>query len=342
MALSKPADDSALAMLRNSLHYFKATLRQFRVCHDLCATSNLLDEQSVQQLDQCAAEFRRLSTTVATLAEKVASVWCRTCLLFYRNIEKMKGNPNKVLHTISTQSKELSLGFERVVNMAKQLAAKFQSIQEREHAAQQEIRSQFRKAGKQLTEQKKKVQSVAEVIPDSTPPDTTTKWESELSTESNSAEDWERKFDTVALKVTSPQPNERNETKQPVHIALIGSYENRQREANETEKKAAREVERAQRKTQAAKFQADNLKLCKRLMRALPPLQLLMPSIDAQTTAAEVALEDAQELERIANEQAQEARRQLEERTTQAEKAKVKFHRYIQPPINFYAHTAHA
>ena len=61
-------------------------------------------------------------------------------------------------------------------------------------------------------------------------------------------------------------------------------------------------------------------------MRALPPLQLLMPSIDAQTAAADSALEYAQEHERIANEQAQEARRQLEERTNQTEKAKVKVH----------------
>lgn len=157
MALSKPVDDSALGMLRSSLHYFKATLCQFPVCHDLCVTlSNLLDEQSVKQLNLCAAEFRRLSTTVATLSEKVASVWCRTCVLFYRNIDKMKGNPNKVLHTISTQSKELSLGFEHVVKMSKELAAKFQSIQEQEHAAQQEIQNQFGKAGKQLTEQKKR------------------------------------------------------------------------------------------------------------------------------------------------------------------------------------------
>ena len=43
------------------------------------------------KLDECAVAFRKLSCFGATLAEKVATVWCGTCGMFYCNLGKLNG-----------------------------------------------------------------------------------------------------------------------------------------------------------------------------------------------------------------------------------------------------------
>ena len=118
-----------LESLRRSLKYFKDGLIQFRVCHDLCLTSDLLDSEANYNLDQCAIDFRQLSICVASLAEKIASLWCKTCALFYKNFDKITGNPKKVLENIAQQAEELKKGFEHLKDRAGRLADKFSSIQ---------------------------------------------------------------------------------------------------------------------------------------------------------------------------------------------------------------------
>jgi len=135
MALSKLDHGSidvnidGLEVLRSSLKYFKDGLIQFRVCHDLCLTGDLLDSEASRNLDQCAVDFRQISICVSSLAEKIASLWCKTCVLFYKNFEKITGNPKKVLDNISQQADELRMGFEHIKERASRLADKFSSIQ---------------------------------------------------------------------------------------------------------------------------------------------------------------------------------------------------------------------
>ena len=234
----------------------------------------------------------------------------------------MKGNPTKVLNTIGMQSKELSDGFKRVVAMAKQLADKFQSIHPRERVVQQEFRIQFDKAQHDLTDQKKKVQSMTEESTEDTTESSTTK-------PITDADVWEQKFNDITPKRQEAPVLKESKTEKPVHEAVIASFENRQLEATKMERKAAKEVEYAQCKTQAAKRHADRLKWRMKLMHAFPPLQLLLPNIEAQTEAADMAVEDAQEHERIATKKVQEAQRKLDEMTDQAAKAKVSLYSCI-------------
>ena len=118
-----------LEPLRRSLKYFKDGLIQFRVCHDLCLTSDLLDSEASRNLDQCAIDFRQLSIRVASLAEKIASLWCKTCVLFYKNFDKIKGDPKKVLENIAQQAEELKKGFDHLKERTGDLADQFSSIQ---------------------------------------------------------------------------------------------------------------------------------------------------------------------------------------------------------------------
>lgn len=133
-----------LESLRRSLKYFKNGLIQFRVCHDLCSTSDLLDSEASYNLDQCAIDFRQLSICVASLAEKIASLWCKTCALFYKNFDKITGNPKKVLENIAQQAEELKRGFEHLKERAGSLADKFNSIQCRGLPMHQQLLKAFK------------------------------------------------------------------------------------------------------------------------------------------------------------------------------------------------------
>jgi len=126
---AKEVNIDGLEALRSSLKYFQDGLSQFRVCHDLCLTGDLLDSEESRNLDQCAVDFRQISICVSSLAEKIASLWCKTCALFYKNFEKITGNPKKVLDNISQQADELRMGFEHIKERASKLADKFSSIQ---------------------------------------------------------------------------------------------------------------------------------------------------------------------------------------------------------------------
>jgi len=330
MAFSKPvstsvvlanADSDGFTMLRESLHYFRAALCQFRVCHDLCATSNLLHEESVMNLDQCATEFRSLSTTVATLAEKIGSVWCRTCLLFYRNIEKVKGNPADVLRKISTQSKELSDGFKEVVSRSAMLAEKFGAVEARKKTTQQEITRQFEAAKQQLKEQGENVHgSIITEAQESTEPTPKVQESTESTAGDIDAKNMVELMGTVKVPtIWCSVP------KEPVMKQVVGTFESHQQKASEEKKKAEEAFERTQILTHSLKLHANakHLRWWAKKTHQFLPLQILFPNVHAQAAAADFELVDAQAHEQNAKEKLQEAQRELDKRTDQVEKAKV-------------------
>lgn len=128
-AVNSEANTDGLEVLRWSLEYFKYGLIQFRVCHDFCLPSGLLDSEATINLDQCAIDFRQLSICVASLAEKIASLWCTTCVMFYKNFDKISGNPSKILDNMANQAKDLNLGFEHIKTQSGSLVNKFSTIE---------------------------------------------------------------------------------------------------------------------------------------------------------------------------------------------------------------------
>lgn len=118
-----------ITILYQSAKFFDAALKQFRICHDLAISSEILDKVSIAEMDACAVDFRKISAYCTSLSEKVASVWCGTSITFYRNLEKVQDkNPSKVLLKISANSSELSAGFTYLSEKAEGLAVKFQKL----------------------------------------------------------------------------------------------------------------------------------------------------------------------------------------------------------------------
>jgi len=122
--------EGGLELFKNSPAAFQQVLIQFRVCHDLCyfASSEILEPDTVNKIDQCAIDFRHMAMQTATLADRISSLWCKTCLLFFRNIDKVT-NYDKVLMRISDQAKDLSLGFKTIAKWCRELAGKFHDAQ---------------------------------------------------------------------------------------------------------------------------------------------------------------------------------------------------------------------
>ena len=76
-----------------------------------------MDNLALIKLDECAVAFRKLSCFGATLAEKVATVWCGSYGMFYRNLGKLNGkDPSKILKTIGGNAMDLSKGFKYLVD----------------------------------------------------------------------------------------------------------------------------------------------------------------------------------------------------------------------------------
>ena len=189
MATSDASRDcvDGLAILDQSPQAFSETLCQFRVCHDLCVYTNnkILDEEMQIKIDQCAVDFRHMSLETATLSDKVASVWCRTCILFFENLSKIKGDPSKILQKISDQAKELSLGFKGIGGWCRDLAGDFhnvksmgenkskeykQIVKKAEEAAQkamEELKAELEKAAAEAEKERKRANRwrIAALIP---------------------------------------------------------------------------------------------------------------------------------------------------------------------------------
>ena len=110
---------------------FSQVLIQFRVCHDLCVytSKEILVPDTLTKVDQCAVDFRHMSIQTATLADRVSSLWCKTCLLFFKNIGKV-ANPDRILIKISSQAKDLSEGFKTIGKWCRELAGRFHEAQQ--------------------------------------------------------------------------------------------------------------------------------------------------------------------------------------------------------------------
>jgi len=123
--------EGGLELFKNSPTAFQQVLIQFRVCHDLClyTSSEILESDTLIKIDQCAIDFRHMAMQTATLADRISSLWCKTCLLFFRNIEKVT-NYDKVLARISNQAKDLSLGFKTIAKWCRDLAGRFHDAQQ--------------------------------------------------------------------------------------------------------------------------------------------------------------------------------------------------------------------
>ena len=132
MATGNASEDSVdgFAVLHVSSQEFSATLRQFRVCHDLYMSEDneIFDKEMQTLIDQCAVDFRQMSLHTAELSERVASVWCGTCILFFGNLSRIKGDPSKVLKKISSQAQDLSSAFKTIGACCRELAANFHSV----------------------------------------------------------------------------------------------------------------------------------------------------------------------------------------------------------------------
>lgn len=136
---------------------FGQVLIRFRVCHDLCVytSQEILMPDTLTKVDQCAVDFRHMSIQTATLADRVSSLWCKTCLLFFKNIEKV-ANPDKILIRISNQAKNLSEGFKTIGKWCRDLAGRFHEAQqlasENSKAFQESVDRAEKEAERQMKE----------------------------------------------------------------------------------------------------------------------------------------------------------------------------------------------
>ena len=123
--------EGSLAILRDSPDYFANVLCKLRVCHDLCVYSSVpvLGGEVKEKIDQCSVDFRHVSTQTARLAERVGSNWCATCILFFENLDKVRGDPGIITTRISKQASELSIGFTHLAKWIRELAGRFHDCQ---------------------------------------------------------------------------------------------------------------------------------------------------------------------------------------------------------------------
>ena len=120
MALSKeaPAQKDVLSILTESPDKFEAVLFRFRVIRD----TPILKADTQRQIEQFSVDFRHMCER---LSDAVGSVWCGKCITFFGNLQEMKGNPSKVLTTISNQTEDLSKGFAGIRSWINYLAGRF-------------------------------------------------------------------------------------------------------------------------------------------------------------------------------------------------------------------------
>ena len=129
MAQSKPAiaTKQGLDILKESPAFYSGVLCKLRQCHDLCVYSGvpILSREVQSEIEQSSVDFRHVCIQTATLAERVGSNWCATCILFFSNLDKIKGDPSKILDRISKQAGELSEGFKLIAEWVRLLAGRF-------------------------------------------------------------------------------------------------------------------------------------------------------------------------------------------------------------------------
>jgi len=112
-------------LFKNSPAVYQQVLMQFIMCRDSClnTSSEILKSDTLIKIDQCAIDFRHMAMQTVTLADSWAALWCKTCLLFFRNIDNVT-NYDKVLAQISNQTRDLSLGFKVIGQWCRELAGR--------------------------------------------------------------------------------------------------------------------------------------------------------------------------------------------------------------------------
>lgn len=129
--MADAANESTLAILKDTPDYFSNVLCKLRVCHDLCIYSDvgILGSEVEGKIAQCSVDFRHVSIQTAILAERVGSNWCGTCIVFFENIDKITRDPSIVMNRISKQALELSKGFALIAEWIRKLAGRFHDCQ---------------------------------------------------------------------------------------------------------------------------------------------------------------------------------------------------------------------
>ena len=124
--------DDSMELFKTCPTVFQEVLVRFRVCHDVCVytSKEMLAPGTLNKVDQCAVDFRHMSMQTASLADKMSSIWCKTCLLFFKNLEKINMTRiDTMLKRISSQAKDLSVGFKTIGKWCRELAGRFHEAQ---------------------------------------------------------------------------------------------------------------------------------------------------------------------------------------------------------------------
>ena len=118
--------ENGLALLERAPEVFGEALYELRLCHDLLTQSGnkVVDKEFQMKIDQCAVDLRHMSVQTTSISDQVASVWCRTCLLFFENMSQLKEEPAKFLRIITEQARDLSKGFKDVGNWCREIAGR--------------------------------------------------------------------------------------------------------------------------------------------------------------------------------------------------------------------------
>lgn len=99
-------------------------LSSFRECHHVCLQSKLFTKDVILKIDQCAIDFRRLSFSTVTIAQRVSNQWLDVAITFFENIDEAD-DPKEVLKLLGDQAKEIAQCFKVVAAWARYLAGRF-------------------------------------------------------------------------------------------------------------------------------------------------------------------------------------------------------------------------
>ena len=124
--------DDNMKLFKTCPAVFQEVLIQFKVCYDICVytSKEILVPDTLNKVDQCAVDFRHMSMQTASLADK-SSIWCKTCQTFFKNLEKLTMKSVKImLKRISSQAKDLSVGFKTIGEWCRELAGRFHEAEQ--------------------------------------------------------------------------------------------------------------------------------------------------------------------------------------------------------------------
>lgn len=114
-------------------------LSSFRECHHVCLQSQLFTKDVILKIDQCAIDFRRLSFSTVTIAQRVSNQWLDVAISFFENIDEAD-DPKEVLQLLGDQAKEIAQCFKVVAAWARYLAARFFAAHDGNSTIEQEAK----------------------------------------------------------------------------------------------------------------------------------------------------------------------------------------------------------